>query len=78
MAVFLVSALMALLLGFVLVGAQQVGRLIVHGGYYYILGVFGLWLVYWWRVAAPHGATFVTGMRQHALVGVFLVAATLF
>ncbi len=73
-------AVLAVLLGFVVVTPSTAERLIVHGGYYYILGVFGAWVYFGWRVSrqvraetsASSGCVFPKGTL------IFLLCATAF
>src|SRR5687768_16381611 len=51
-------------------------QLIVRGGYYYIFGVFSLWIYFGLRIAAPHREKIVSMVRRPNRVGLFLVAAT--
>src|SRR5262245_28550133 len=72
---FVASAMAAIAVGFALVRPQQVGPLIIHGGYYYVLTVFGLWVFYAWRCFALRRQSLPHGWRGVAL---FLLGATAF
>lgn len=73
---FLAVAAAAVLIGFKLVAPAQAERLIVHGGYFYILGVFALWLWYAARVLGARRAVWGGWLRRRGWVGAFLLAAT--
>lgn len=75
---FAAAAVLAVLVGFVLVKPATTQRLIVQGGYYYILSVFVVWIFYAWRVAGPRRAVWGPWLRRPGRVGLFLVAATVF
>src|SRR5687768_12228849 len=71
-------AIAAIPIGFVLVKPVVAERLIVHGGYYYILMVFALWLFFGWRVAELRNGRSVERLRGSWKIGLFLGAATAF
>jgi hypothetical protein len=68
-------AIAAVVVGFKLVAPAQAERLIVHGGYFYILGVFALWLYFSSRVLATRREIWTGWLRRPGLVGLVLVAA---
>lgn len=72
---FTVCAVAAVLVGFRLVTPAQAERLITHGGYFYILGVFALWLYFSARVLAARRDTWLPWLRRPGKVALFLVAA---
>lgn len=72
------SGVLAIGLGFVLVGPTEAESLIAAGGYYYMLGLFSLWVFYGWRVAQARRAVWQTWLRRPGLVGLVLAAATAF
>src|SRR5688572_6233319 len=78
LALFVIVAITAVLVGFVLVPADVGGRLIMHAGYYYILGVFSLWLYYAWRVTTVTRLKPSDWIRSHWKVIAFLGTATAF
>lgn len=73
---FTACAVAAIVVGFKLVTPAQAERLITRGGYFYILGVFALWLYFSARVLATRRDTWRRWLRQPGKVGLFLVAAT--
>lgn len=75
---FGLSAVLAVYLAFALVSPAQAERLIVHGGYYYILGVFAAWIYYGWRVAADRREIWTGWWRRPGGAVIFLLAATAF
>ncbi len=75
---FAASAVLAIWLAFVAVAPARAERLIVQGGYYYILAVFALWVFFGARVAAARRGVWTAWLRAPGLVGLFLVAATAF
>ncbi len=72
------SAVVAGVVGFVLVPPATAERLIVQGGYYYILGVFALAGWYAVRVAAPRREVWRPWLRRPGWTAVVVVAATAF
>src|SRR3954466_4050649 len=76
--VFLIGAAAAFALGFVAISPAVAEKLIVSFGYYYILGVFAAFVFYAWRIAAPHANAWKQALPQWRVVGLALVAATLF
>ena len=72
------TGLAAFLIGFVLVPPPTIERLIIHGGYYYILGVFVAFVLYAYRVAQPHWASIVRGLRNAGWTGAAVIAGTVF
>ncbi len=75
---FALSAALAIWLAFVAVAPARAERLIVQGGYYYILAVFALWVFFGARVAAARRGVWTAWLRAPGRVGLFLVAATAF
>jgi hypothetical protein len=73
---FTLSAVAAVLTGFVLIPSTTAERLIVAGGYYYVLTVFVLWIVFGWRVVAARRATWGDWLRRPGWAGIGLLAAT--
>lgn len=71
-----VSAVAAGAIGFVLVPPATAERLIVGGGYFYILGVFALTAAYAVRVAAPRREIWRAWLRRPGWTAVVLVGAT--
>ncbi|MBL9212511.1 MAG: glycosyltransferase family 39 protein [Opitutaceae bacterium] len=72
---FAACAIAAVVVGFKLVTPAQAEKLIVRGGYYYILGVFALWLYFSSRVLATRRALWTAWLRRPGLVGLALAAA---
>lgn len=77
-AAFILCAVLAVPAGFVLVKPAVAERLIVHGGYYYILAVFSLWMYFAWRMVAARRDILAGWIRRPGWPGLVLVAATLF
>lgn len=75
---FALSAALALFAAFRAVTPGQVERLIVKGGYFYILAVFTAWVIFAWRLAQTRRDVCVAWVRRPGWVGLFLVAATAF
>jgi hypothetical protein len=73
---FGLSAGLALLLGFVTVTPRQAEDLIVNGGYYYMLGLFGLFVVFGVRVAQPRRAVWMGWLRRPGWTAAAIAAAT--
>ena len=78
LALFVIAAVLAVWLGFVGVSPPRAEKLIVQGGYFYILAVFVAWIFFGVRVAAPRREVWTAWLRTPGLVGLFLVAATAF
>lgn len=72
------SGVLAVAIGFVLVSPAAAERLIAAGGYYYILGVFALWVGFGWRVAWARRDVWMGWIRRSGWVGVALAAALAF
>ncbi len=73
---FGVIGLAAFLTGFVLVPPPMIERLIIHGGYYYILGVFAAFVIFALRVARPQWTGMVSGLRNAGWIGAAVIAGT--
>ena len=72
------SGAMAVLLGFVLVPPALAEQCIAAGGYYYILGVFALWVGFGWRVARARREVWTGWLRRPGWVGLALAGALAF
>ena len=75
---FALSAAFALWSAFRAVTPAQVERLIIKGGYFYILAVFAAWVIYAWRLAQSRRETCAAWLRRPGRVGLMLAGATLF
>ena len=75
---FGLSGVVALGLGFVAVSPQDGQILITYGGYYYMLGLFGLFVAYAIRVAKPRREVWSAWGRHPGWPAVVIVAATAF
>jgi hypothetical protein len=75
---FAAAAVLAVWLGFVGVSPERAERLIVQGGYYYILTVFALTVWFGGRVVGARRLAWSAWWRAPGAVGLFLVAMTLF
>ncbi len=76
LALFGLSALLALALGFVAVDTRMAEHLISAWGYYYIAGVFAAFLVCGWSVAAARRAVWLGWLRRPGWAGLVIVAGT--
>lgn len=73
---FALCGALAFLIGFVVVSPEGAKFLIRHGGYYYILGVFALFVFYAWRVAKARCAVWNGWLRRPGVAGIAIAAAT--
>lgn len=78
LALFALGAGLASVVGFVAVPPRTASRLIASGGYYYMLGLFALWLFYLWRVAAPRRKLWLAAWRRPGWTGLALAGALAF
>jgi hypothetical protein len=74
----LIGAAAAFVLGFKAVPPALAEKLIIGGGYYFMLGLFGTFIFYAWRVIAPPAQAWRQGLRSSWPVALALVGATLF
>lgn len=74
----LLGAAAAFVLGFVAIPPAVAEKLIVGGGYYFMLGLFGAFVFYAWRVLAPRAPAWRQGLRSSWPVVLALLGATLF
>jgi hypothetical protein len=77
-ALFALCAALALLTGFYSVSPVVAKSLIRALGYYYMLGLFVLFVVFAWRVAAPRRAVWLGWLRRPGWPGLVLALATVF
>ena len=75
---FLLCAGLAIVTGFFAVSPFGAKSLITAWGYYYMLGVFALFTVYAWRVAAGRRAVWCGWLRRPGWAGVVVLLATAF
>ncbi len=75
---FVLCGVLAVVAGFVLVNARLAEQLITYGGYYYVFGLFALFVVYSWRVATPRWEVVLGWIRRPGWPGVVILAATAF
>lgn len=75
---FVLAGALAFVVGFVAVSPAVAEGLIVGGGYYYMLGLFSLFVFYGWRVAERRREVWLGWLRRPGWVGFVLVAATVF
>ena len=75
---FLLSAVLAIFIAFAAVTPAQAERLIVKGGYFYILAVFAAWMIFAGRLMRARRDVCLSWVRRPGLVGFVLVAATVF
>ena len=75
---FVVSCLLAIGFGFFFISPDRGGRLIIHGGYYYVLVVFALWLLVIGRVVWPERNACIGWLRGNVATVAFLISATAF
>ena len=76
LALLALSGVLAFVLGFVAIAPGLAQKFIVAGGYYYILGVFSLFVFYGWRVAANRRAVWLGWLRRPGVAGLVLALAT--
>ena len=74
----LIAAAAAFVLGFVAIPPPVAEKLIINGGYYFMLGLFGAFVFYAWRVAAPQVPAWRQQLRASWPVVLALLGATLF
>ncbi len=72
------SGALAVAFGFVLVTPTTAEQLIAGGGYYYMLGLFALWVFFACRVAQARREVWRGWLRRPGWVGVALAVATAF
>ena len=75
---FGLSGLVAVGLGFVAVSPQDGQLLITYGGYYYMLGLFGLFVAYAVRVAQSRREVWSAWLRRPGWPAAVIIAATAF
>lgn len=75
---FGLSGALALQVGFATFNPHQLKGLIMYGGYYYMLGLFGLFVFFALRVARADGAAWADGLRRPGWPGLVIAAATVF
>lgn len=75
---FALSAAGAIFAAFVAVTPAQVERLIIKGGYFYILAVFAAWVIYAWRLAQARREVCLGWIKRPGATGLCLAGATLF
>lgn len=78
LALFFAGAGVALVAGFVAVSPEMAEKLIVAGGYYYMLGLFTLFVWYAVRVASPRREVWQGWIRRPGWVLVALIVASAF
>ncbi len=69
---------LAIVLGFVAVAPRTASRLISNGGYFYMLGLFALFIYYFWRVARTRRTMWLGWLRRPGWTGLALAAAWAF
>jgi hypothetical protein len=75
---FALFGALAFVTGFIAIPPTLAERLIVGGGYYYMLGLFSLCVYCGWRVAARRRVVWFGWLRRPGWVGLVLAAATVF
>lgn len=78
LALFALAGFAAVVLGFRLFSPDQIGRLIVHGGYPFIFALFAGFVFFAVRVAQPHRDEIVAWLRRPGWGGLAVLAATVF
>ena len=76
--IFAASGLLALYLGYFAIPSVTAGHLIIHFGYYYILGTFSLFLYYAWRVARGRREVWMAWLRRPGWPAAALAIGTVF
>ena len=72
---FLLCAAAAFGVGFVAINVVTAEHLIVHGGYYYIFGVFAAFLMFAWRVGAARRDVWCGWLRRPGWAGLAILLA---
>jgi hypothetical protein len=75
---FLGSALLAVVLGYVAVPTITAGHMIIDWGYFYILTVFSMFVYYAWRLARSRDVVWREWLRRPGIAGAVIAAGTLF
>lgn len=75
---FGLSGALAVVIGFVAISPDQAGTLIAGVGYYYMLGLFSLFVFYAFRVARARRAMWSAWLRRPGWPALVIVAATAF
>lgn len=75
---FALIGLIAVTVGFIVVPAKSGRVVIMHWGYYYMLGLFAGFLYEAWCVAAPRRSQWVPWLRRPGLAGLGILAAAAF
>jgi len=78
LAAFAASGVTAGVLGFLVVSPTMAKTLIAAWGYYYMLGVFSLFVFYAWRVAAVRRAVMLGWLHRPGTAGLVIAGASLF
>jgi hypothetical protein len=77
-ALFALCGVLAVYAGFVAVPSITAGHMIINWGYYYILGVFSLFVIFAHRLAAARSAVWKGWLRRPGLPGAAIALGTLF
>ncbi len=75
---FVLVGALAFVTGFIAVPPPKAERLIVVGGYYYMLGLFSLFVFFGRRVVAPRRDVWLGWLRRRRVVWLAVIAGTLF
>jgi len=75
---FALCAVLAAYLGYFAIPTIQAGHLIINFGYYYILGVFSLFVYYAVRFARSRSAVWKGWLARPGLAGMAIIGGTLF
>lgn len=74
----LLSGVLAVQVGFVWVGTHEAEQLIIHGGYYYILGVFAAFVALSLKLLGERRAVWLGWLRRPGWPGLVIALATVF
>ena len=75
---FILCGLLSLVIGFVAIPPHTAEQLIAAGGYYYMLGLFGLFVFFAWRVARARRQVWSAWLRHPGWMGTALATAIAF
>lgn len=78
LALFGANAVLSLFAGFALVSPSTAEKLITQVGYYYLLGLFGLWVWLGYRVAASRREVWASWLRRPGWPGLAILTLAVF
>jgi hypothetical protein len=75
---FALSGALALWVGYIAIPTIPAGHLIIYWGYYYILGVFSLFVFYAWRLARSRQEVWRGWIRRPGMAGLAIASGVVF